>query len=58
MYEEIIKALSIAADDDSVLALITGAGDYFCSGNDLGNFTDIKPDKMLEVAKESGVLLR
>jgi len=58
MYEEIITALNDAANDDSVLALITGAGDYYCSGNDLGNFTEINPAQMHEIAKESGELLR
>jgi len=58
MYEEIILALNEAATDKSALTLITGAGDYYCSGNDLSNFMTITPDKMHEVAKTSGDLLR
>ena len=58
MYEEIIVALKSAANDDSVLALITGAGDYYCSGNDLANFTEINPAQMHIMARESGDLLR
>ena len=58
MYEEIIVALNQAANDDSNITVMTGAGDYYCSGNDLGNFTDISPDNMHEIARESGDLLR
>jgi len=58
MYEEIIKALNQAATDSNSFTVITGAGDYFCSGNDLGNFMSITPDKMHEIAKDSGELLR
>ena len=39
------------ADDDSVvLAVMTGSGDFYCSGNDLGNFMNITPDQMAEHA--------
>lgn len=58
MYEEIIVALNEAAKDDTSLTVITGAGDYYCSGNDLGNFANITPDQMHEIARESGDLLR
>lgn len=58
MYEEIITALQAAAKDESTLALITGAGDYYCSGNDLGNFMGIDPSNMQQRAQESGDLLR
>ncbi|XP_076807823.1 enoyl-CoA delta isomerase 2-like isoform X2 [Clavelina lepadiformis] len=58
MYEEIIAALNEAANDNSAVTIITGAGDFFCSGNDLGNFMSISPDKMQEIAVESGDLLR
>ncbi|XP_078482837.1 enoyl-CoA delta isomerase 2 [Ciona intestinalis] len=58
MYEEIIVALNEAGKDDTAVTVMTGAGDYYCSGNDLGNFMVIKPEEMHEVAKESGDLLR
>uniref|UniRef100_H2YAS2 ACB domain-containing protein n=1 Tax=Ciona savignyi TaxID=51511 RepID=H2YAS2_CIOSA len=58
MYEEIIVALTEAGKDETAVTVITGAGDYYCSGNDLGNFMTIKPDEMHQVAKESGDLLR
>lgn len=39
MYEEITKVLKVAGQDPNVVVLIlTGAGDYYSSGNDLGNF--------------------
>ncbi|XP_066481575.1 enoyl-CoA delta isomerase 2-like isoform X1 [Tiliqua scincoides] len=40
MYREIMQALEEAAKDDSVLTVITGSGDYYCSGNDLNNFEE------------------
>nr|XP_009858013.1 enoyl-CoA delta isomerase 2, mitochondrial isoform X1 [Ciona intestinalis]XP_026689625.1 enoyl-CoA delta isomerase 2, mitochondrial isoform X1 [Ciona intestinalis] len=58
MYEEIIVALNEAGKDDTAVTVMTGAGDYYCSGNDLGNFMVIKPEEMHQVAKESGDLLR
>uniref|UniRef100_A0A8C8FNJ7 ACB domain-containing protein n=1 Tax=Oncorhynchus tshawytscha TaxID=74940 RepID=A0A8C8FNJ7_ONCTS len=41
MYNEVIKALEQAGKDDSVITVITGSGDFYCSGNDLTNFTKI-----------------
>ncbi|GAB6021057.1 Enoyl-CoA delta isomerase 2, mitochondrial [Chamberlinius hualienensis] len=39
MYEEIINVLTEAKNDASVtVTVFTGAGDYYCSGNDLNNF--------------------
>ena len=39
MYEQWIEALNNANKDESVrLGLITGNGDFFCSGNDLSQF--------------------
>lgn len=58
MYEEIILALKQAGEDKSTFTVFTGAGDYYCSGNDLSNFMAIDPSKMKEAAKTSGDLLR
>uniref|UniRef100_A0A9J8BC57 ACB domain-containing protein n=1 Tax=Cyprinus carpio carpio TaxID=630221 RepID=A0A9J8BC57_CYPCA len=41
MYNELIEALDHAGKDDSVITVITGSGDYYCSGNDLNNFRKI-----------------
>lgn len=58
MYNEWIAALEEAANDsDTVVTAITGAGNYYCSGNDLSNFTNITPENMHAYSKESGVLL-
>ncbi|CAL8294621.1 unnamed protein product [Lota lota] len=58
MYNEIVSALDQAAKDSSVLTVITGAGDFYCSGNDLTNFTKIPEGGIDELAKKSGDLLR
>ncbi|XP_043575422.1 enoyl-CoA delta isomerase 2, mitochondrial isoform X2 [Chiloscyllium plagiosum] len=58
MYEEIMKALEQAAKDDSTLTVMTGSGDYYCSGNDLSNFTDIGPEGVEQKSKNSGELLK
>ncbi|XP_007522269.3 enoyl-CoA delta isomerase 2 isoform X1 [Erinaceus europaeus] len=58
MYHEIMLALKAASQDDSVLTVLTGSGDYYCSGNDLTNFTDIPPGGVEEKAKNSSFLLR
>ncbi|KAL2085960.1 hypothetical protein ACEWY4_019280 [Coilia grayii] len=58
MYNEIIKALEQAAKDDSVLTVVTGSGDYYCSGNDLTNFTKIPEGGIEQMAKDAGELLR
>lgn len=42
----------------SSLILFTGNGDYYCSGNDLTNFTDIPAGGVEEKAKNSAILLR
>ncbi|XP_051465848.1 enoyl-CoA delta isomerase 2 isoform X2 [Apus apus] len=58
MYREIIQALEEAGKDDSTIAVITGNGEYYSSGNDLSNFTDIQPNQMEEMAKDGAVLLK
>ncbi|XP_035678549.1 enoyl-CoA delta isomerase 2-like isoform X2 [Branchiostoma floridae] len=59
MYNEIVQALDDASKDDSVtVAVITGAGDYYCSGNDLGNFMNIDPKDMPKMARDGKELLR
>ncbi|XP_060920985.1 enoyl-CoA delta isomerase 2, mitochondrial isoform X1 [Labrus mixtus] len=58
MYDEIVAALAQAAKDDSVITVITGAGDYYSSGNDLSNFTKIPEEGVEQLAKSSAELLR
>uniref|UniRef100_A0A672FLH4 Enoyl-CoA delta isomerase 2 n=1 Tax=Salarias fasciatus TaxID=181472 RepID=A0A672FLH4_SALFA len=58
MYDHIIAALESAAKDDSVLTVVTGAGDFYCSGNDLSNFTKIPEGGVEEMASRAGDLLR
>ncbi|KAG8571620.1 hypothetical protein GDO81_011723 [Engystomops pustulosus] len=57
MYKEVCSALDDAGQDDSVLTVITGQGDYFSSGNDLNNALRAfkgSPDEM--VKETSGVV--
>lgn len=59
MYREVEQALIEAGDNDSVvLAVITGAGDYYCSGNDLSNFMNIPPEGPAKLAAEAKGILR
>lgn len=58
MYNELIKALDQASKDSSVLTVITGSGDYYCSGNDLSNFTNIPAEGVHKMSKDAGELLR
>ncbi|KAL6097452.1 eci2 [Pungitius sinensis] len=58
MYNDIIEALNQAAKDNSVLTVFTGAGDFYCSGNDLSNFTNIPEGGVQEQARRGGELLR
>nr|AFK11281.1 Peroxisomal 3,2-trans-enoyl-CoA isomerase [Callorhinchus milii] len=57
MYEEIMQALEQAGKDDSVLTVMTGSGDYYCSGNDLSNFTQVGAEGVEKLARDSGELL-
>ncbi|KAM3840371.1 enoyl-CoA delta isomerase 2 isoform 2-T3 [Vipera latastei] len=58
MYHEIMQALEEAAKDDSSLTVLTGNGDYYCSGNDLSNFAQVSPGDMEESAKNSAAMLK
>ncbi|XP_049620855.1 LOW QUALITY PROTEIN: enoyl-CoA delta isomerase 2 [Suncus etruscus] len=58
MYNDISLALKKASEDDSAITVFTGNGDYYCSGNDLTNFSNIPPGGAEELAKASAILLR
>ncbi|XP_063779148.1 enoyl-CoA delta isomerase 2 isoform X3 [Pseudophryne corroboree] len=58
MYEEIGLALEEAGKDDSVITVLTGHGDFFCSGNDLNNFTNIPAGGKEKMASDSAVVLQ
>ena len=58
MYQEWQQALKEAAEDKSVvLTVITGAGDYYCSGNDLSNFATIPPEGPAYMAAKAKAIL-
>ena len=59
MYSEWIEALEeAAADKKTVIAVVTGAGDYFCSGNDLSNFMNIPPEGIEKMAEDGKDIVR
>ncbi|CAN7974736.1 unnamed protein product, partial [Ixodes persulcatus] len=61
MYEEMINLLKDAGQRDDVKFLVlTGTGEFFSSGNDLGNFTKQMQTgrSQLELAKEAAELVR
>lgn len=59
MYSEIQQALEDAAKTESiVVTMITGAGTYYCSGNDLTNFTNIPPEGPQKLAAHAKEVLR
>ncbi|XP_060778484.1 enoyl-CoA delta isomerase 2, mitochondrial isoform X2 [Neoarius graeffei] len=58
MYNDLMDALDLAGKNDSVITVLTGSGDYYCSGNDLNNFTKIPEEGIEQLAKDSGELLR
>ena len=61
MYKDFTQALNTASSDNTVkAALITGAGKYYSSGNDITNFSKaLGPDTTpQQVAAESRDLLR
>jgi len=46
MYEEIVSALDELSNDDSIsIVATTGAGNFYCSGNDLTNFMNAGDDQ-------------
>jgi len=58
MYAEWQAALEeAAADPNTVVTAITGAGDFYCSGNDLSNFTNIPEGGPEQLARDSAVIL-
>ena len=59
MYQEIAEALDEANNNPKILmACITGAGDYYCSGNDLSSFGSKETlENPKKAAADGGVLL-
>ncbi|MCI4374831.1 hypothetical protein PGIGA_G00010600 [Pangasianodon gigas] len=58
MYREIVEALDLAGKDDSIITVMTGSGDYYCSGNDLNNFSKALERGVEKTAEELKELLR
>ena len=59
MYYDFQNALNAADKDDSVkLLVLTGAGNFYSSGNDLGNFTELDLTNIAEEARIGGEILQ
>ncbi|KAI6651530.1 Enoyl-CoA delta isomerase 2, mitochondrial [Oopsacas minuta] len=58
MYGEIGEFLDRARRDTVKFAVITGTGDYYSSGNDLGNFAEIPPEGPEKMAKDGEKVLK
>ncbi|KAL8571760.1 hypothetical protein ACOMHN_051127 [Nucella lapillus] len=59
MYDEIALTLEMAAEDPEIyLVVVTGTGDYYCSGNDLSNLTNIDPGNIEAQTRESKAVIK
>ncbi len=59
MYKDIQNILESSATDKSIRTVVmTGNGDYYCSGNDLSNFMNIPPEGPEKLAADSAELLK
>lgn len=57
-YNEIAAALKeIGEDKNSAICVITGAGDFYSSGNDLSTFASVDPANIAQMAKDGRYLL-
>jgi Delta3-Delta2-enoyl-CoA isomerase len=58
LYDGIAEALNYGANEDSVyVAVLTGQGDYYSSGNDLRNFSSTPTGSPEEMSRNAGVRL-
>ena len=54
-----MNALDEAGENDAcVVTVLTGCGEYYCSGNDLGNFTRIPPEGPQKMANDAQKVLK
>ena len=59
MYCCMRDTLNQAANDNDVrVFVLTGAGNFYSSGNDLANFTNIPPEGPQKLVADSRVLLK
>ncbi|XP_055348431.1 enoyl-CoA delta isomerase 2-like [Paramacrobiotus metropolitanus] len=57
MYFEFVDALEMAANNKNYATVITGAGKYFSSGNDLSNLMKVGGGSMKDMAEAAAVML-
>ena len=58
MYGEIGELLERARREDVKFAVLRGTGEYYSSGNDLGNFANIPPEGPQKMAKDGEKVLK
>lgn len=59
MYDDIASLLNSSATNPAVkVTMVTGTGDYYCSGNDLSNFMSIPPEGPEKLAADSSIILK
>ena len=58
MYGEIGEFLERARQDPVKFVVLRGTGDYYSSGNDLGNFANIPPEGVQKMAKDGEKVLK
>jgi peroxisomal 3,2-trans-enoyl-CoA isomerase len=60
MYADIAAALKDAAEDENTkVTVLTGAGNYYCSGNDLSNFQSMSSGEDIEaLTKKASINLQ
>ena len=59
MYQELMNALDEAGENDAcVVTVLTGCREYYCSGNDLRNFTRIPPEGPQKMANDAQKVLK
>lgn len=56
-WKKSYKSINILLYTNHNIYLLPGAGDFYCSGNDLGNFMNIPPDGIKAMAEKGGEIL-
>lgn len=58
LYKDLMSTLEqVGKDDVTRVVVLTGAGSYYSSGNDLSNFSNIPPEGPQKMADEGAILL-
>lgn len=59
MYREIPAALKAGATDDNVVVtVLTGSGNFYCSGNDMNSYLDWQGVDVTKITQEAALRLQ